>query len=85
MNPEHKLLTVRWSSLKAELVSGSGRIKGPETQNCCEGDIVVADTKWCPTFCDPMDCSPPGSFCLWDFPGKNTGVGWHFLPQRLRD
>ena len=25
---------------------------------------------WCPTLCDPMDCSPP-----WNFPGKNTGVG----------
>ena len=25
-----------------------------------------------------MDCSPPGSSCLWDFPGKNTGVGCHF-------
>ena len=28
-----------------------------------------------------MDCSPPSSFCPWDSPGKNTGVGCHFLPQ----
>ena len=28
----------------------------------------------CPTLCDPMDGSPPGS-CPWDSPGKNTGVG----------
>ena len=26
-----------------------------------------------------MDCSPPGSSCPWDFPGKNTEVGCHFL------
>ena len=26
---------------------------------------------------DPMDCSPPS--CPWNFPGKNTGVGCHFL------
>ena len=26
-----------------------------------------------------MDCSPPGSFCPWDFPGKSTGVGCHCL------
>ena len=26
----------------------------------------------------PMDCGPPGS-CPWDSPGKNTGVGHHFL------
>ena len=36
-----------------------------------------------------MDCSPPGSFCAWDSPGKNTGVGccalfWGiFLTQEL--
>ena len=30
--------------------------------------------------CDPMDCSPPGS-CPWDSPGKNAGVGCHFLVQ----
>ena len=33
--------------------------------------------------CDPMDCSPPGSFSPRDSPGKNTGVGCHFLPQRI--
>ena len=32
----------------------------------------------CPTLCDPMDCSLP-----WDFPGKNTGVGCHFLLQDI--
>ena len=26
-----------------------------------------------------MDCRPLGSSCLWDFPGKNIGVGCHFL------
>ena len=31
----------------------------------------------CPTFCEPMDCSPPGSSVPGDFPGKNTGVGCH--------
>ena len=24
----------------------------------------------CLTLCDPMDCSPPGSSCLWNSPGK---------------
>ena len=37
----------------------------------------------CPTLCDPMDSSPPGSFSPWDSPGKNTGGGCHFLPQRI--
>ena len=34
----------------------------------------------CPTLCDPIDGSPPGS-CPWDSPGKNPGVGCHFLLQ----
>ena len=33
----------------------------------------------CLTFCDPMDCSPPGSAVHRDSPGKNTGVGCHAL------
>ena len=28
----------------------------------------------CPTLCNPIDSSPPGSH-PWDSPGKNTGVG----------
>ena len=35
----------------------------------------------CPALCDPMDCSQPG-FSPQNFPGKNTGVGCHFLLQR---
>ena len=31
--------------------------------------------------CNPTNCSPPGSSCLWDSPDKNTGVGCHFLLQ----
>ena len=35
----------------------------------------------CPTLCDPINGSPPGSPRPWDSPGKNTGVGCHFLLQ----
>ena len=37
----------------------------------------------CPTLCNPVDSSPPGSH-PWDSPGKNTGVGCHFLLQRMK-
>ena len=33
-------------------------------------------------FCDPIDCSP-WILCPWNFPGKNTGVGCHFLLQGI--
>ena len=34
-------------------------------------------------FCNPMDCSPPGSSVRGDSPGKNTGVGYHALLQGI--
>ena len=39
--------------------------------------------KSCLALWDPMDGSPPGSSCPWDFPGKNTGVGCHVLLQEI--
>ena len=38
-------------------------------------------TQSCPTLCDPMDHNPSCSSCPWDFPGKITGLGCHFLLQ----
>ena len=35
----------------------------------------------CLILCNPIDGSPPGSPNPWDSPGKNTGVGCHFLLQ----
>ena len=33
--------------------------------------------------CTPTGCRLPGSSCPWDFPGKYTGVGCHFLFQKI--
>ena len=35
----------------------------------------------CPTLCDLIDGSPPGSPIPWDCPSKNNGVGCNFLLQ----
>ena len=37
----------------------------------------------CLTLYDPVNCSPPDSSVHGDSPGKNTGVGYHFLPQEI--
>ena len=42
---------------------------------------VCLETQLCPTLCDPMDYSLPGSFVHGDSLGKNTGVGFHALLQ----
>ena len=38
----------------------------------------------CPTLCDPHRRRPTGLPCPWDSPGKNTGVGCHFLLQCMK-
>ena len=37
----------------------------------------------CPTLCNPMDCSLPGSSVHGESPGENTGVGCHALLQGM--
>ena len=46
----------------------------------CECEVAQS----CPTLCSPTDCSLPCSFLPWDFPGKSTGVGCHFLRSSLQ-
>ena len=45
--------------------------------------ILCLVAQSCPTFCDPMNGSPPGSFVQGDSPGKNTGVGCHAFLQGI--
>ena len=35
------------------------------------------------TLCGSMDCRPHGLLCPWNFPGKNTGAGCHFLFESI--
>ena len=37
--------------------------------------VCVCAKSLCPTLCDPVDCSPPGSSVHGDSPGNNTRVG----------
>ena len=42
-------------------------------------EVKVSVTQLCPTLCDPMDCSPPGSSVHGDSPGKNPE--WVAMPS----
>ena len=44
------------------------------------GAAAAKSLQSCPTLCDPID----GAHCLWDSPGKNSGVGCHFLLQCMK-
>ena len=45
---------------------------------CCQ--LV---TQSCPALLQPRGLQPTKLFYPWDFPGKNTGVGCHFLLQGI--
>ena len=63
------------------------KIAGRNTNNLRYADAAAAAAKSlqsCLTLCDPIDGSPPGSAVPWDSPGKNTGVGCHFLLQCMK-
>ena len=60
--------------------NGVALIVNKRVQNAVEWSEV---TQSCPTLCNPMDCSIPGSSVHGIFPGKGTGVGCHFLLQRI--
>ena len=49
--------------------------------NSLKATVLCLVTQSCLTLCNPMDCNPPGSSAHGDSPGKNTGVGCHFLLQ----
>ena len=45
--------------------------------------VCVLIAQSCPTLCKGMDYSPPRFLCPWDFSGKGTRVGCHFLLQGI--
>ena len=55
---------------------------GSNTAYCLRCAVCLV-TQSCLAFCDPVDCSPPGSSVHGDSPGKNTGVGCHALLQGI--
>ena len=51
---------------------------------CCDAAAAAAKSlQLCPTLCDPIVGSPPGS-TYGASPSKNTGVGYHFLLQCVK-
>ena len=45
---------------------------------------VLKSLQSCPALCDPIDGSPPGFPVPGIPPGKNTGMGCHFLLQCVK-
>ena len=55
----------------------------PSYPHCAAITLSALLLQLCLILCDPMDYSPPGFSVHGDSPGKNTGVGCHFLLQGI--
>ena len=60
-------------------------LKTSNTSICCVCVCVCVCvcTQLCPTLCEPPGLYPTRFLCPWNFPGKNTRVGCHFLLQGI--
>ena len=54
----------------------------PWTEEPC-GQQSACVLQSCPTLCDPVDCSLPGSSVHGESPGKSTRVSNHALPHGI--
>ena len=86
--PGHQLIsqnTLRVATNNENQSSGTFLTLVLQTLSCLcvrvRSACLVAQS--CPTLCDPMDCSLPGSSVYRIIAGKNTGAGCHFLLQGL--
>ena len=72
-----------WDSLNLQLVSEVRVILA--TPELCKGRKKESEVyQSYLTLCYPVDCSLPGCSVHGIFPGKNIGVGCHFLVQEVR-
>ena len=61
------------------------KIAGRNINNLRYADAAAAKSlQSCPTLCDPHRQQPTRLPRPWDSPGKNTGVGCHFLLQWMK-
>ena len=77
------MIFVFWSWVLSQLLHSplSPSSEGSLVPHCFLPFSSVAQS--CPTLCNPMDCSLPGSSIHGIFSGKSTGVGCHWLLQGI--
>ena len=69
---ERKKKKKKSNACQPRILNGAKKVKS---------EIEVAQS--CPTLCDPMDCSLPGSSVHGILHAKILGMGCHFLPQGI--
>ena len=79
----HEVWVHLWSPVQAEIVIKPTRISAGKSR-LCHKDCCCLVTQLCLILCAPWNIAHQVRFlCPCDFPGKNTGVGCHFLLQGI--
>ena len=66
---------------KSEEYNSAASVPNSARFNVIAAAAAAKSLQSCPTLCDSIDSSPTRLPRPWDSPGKNTGVGCHFLLQ----
>ena len=75
---EHSNFWILLSNEREALITKKIDEYWDKTKKWSESEVI----QLCPTLCNPIDCSLQAA-PSWDFPGKSTGVGCHFLLQGI--
>ena len=79
---EQRTLKV-WVTVRS-LVEGTAALMGWLVASCLAPDLAVCcRARWCLNLCGSHGLWPTRLLCPWNFPGKNTGAGYHFLLQGI--
>ena len=73
---------VTWIDLEIIIPSELSQIDKDKYHLISRMGMHAKSLQSCPTLCDPVDCSHQTPLSM-EFPGKNTGVGCHFLLQGI--
>ena len=82
----------RWRRLKETCnkrpdisIQCPNKVRTLNTTSAAAAAAAAKSLQLCPTLCDPIAPRQPTRIpCPWDSPGKNTGVGYHFLLQCMQ-
>ena len=79
-----QLLILRSKGTQREEMVCESCVPVPLLQKTSTAAAAAKSLQSCPTLCDPIDRQPNRLPRPWDSPGKNTGVGCHFLLKRVK-
>ena len=72
--------------MRTEVLCEAGRTPGGVRSSLADSDMYMACVCVCSVMFDSLQLhglQPARLFHLWNFPGKDTGVGYHFLLQGI--